>query len=429
MSDDTPEASFGAGLTAPAGDDRHSEFTDRADAMLRWKNPEAIIEEAGKLQDSTDEHTNLPSEEAEKVANAQAGYGADGASLAKVSTMEKHTEPKKKAVMLKEAISTGKIRRAAFKAGFKSKGTSRAAAVARKSNARMDNWVNSKIDPTKTKRQARSRRYVNDQIPKEVELETAFETGQKARKAAPYVAGALAAGGAVDVALAIRKKKKAKEKTKEAFIRAVNPTFATSSVNAQSGELVVKHASIDAREAAVNRLPQKGLPPLAMDQHIDDIKNSLLGKVDDIKNLRRQIISGDKQKKVRLSRPPSELMDKLKEAGLKDTFKKLTDPAMLTAMGIGATAGGTGMYLSSRPKKSLGGKSSAERDLETMVSAQKARGEDGASFPRRMKNRYVEFSKGLATDFRKSPGAATAMGAISGATAGALAARMLGAGK
>lgn len=652
MSEGKAETNFGEGITAPSEEDRHSGFSDRADALLRWKQPDALISETGKLADTTDDLV-APGSESEKTAIATTGDGIKiiqnaiygkpapkkkektansltvGKTLAAVAGAGalgvaahgvKKSNAQKRATMLKQAVSVKKVRRAAFMAGLKGKGTE--TTVRKRSVGRMRGYLNKDWEMAKKTPghydskagQARKNKYLDTHAPKEHAVEKGFKRGQQARKAAPYVAGAAAVGGGTALALKKRKskektaeeekkrsgarkaltvggtavgaygganlgalggiaagskydkvqraqahakrsnlgklwsnikgpslaetgktlnrklngaaagaaagaigggalaykalkKKKAKEKTKEAFIRAVNPTSATSSVNAQSGELVVKTAfsaagakalgrkalkftannpyatqgaiwggagavagglgagkgnrlkgaliggatgaaggvaaggiakglskfktanDDRARDALVEGLPAKGLPSLAIDQNIDDLKNSLLGKVDDLKNLRTQLISGDKAKKVRLARPPKELMGKLKEAGLKDAFKRLKDPAALASMGIGAAAGGTGMYLASRPKKSLGGKSSAERDLETLVSAQKARGEEGASFPRRMKNRYVEFSKGLATDFRKSPGAATAMGAISGATAGALAARMLGAGK
>lgn len=300
-----------------------------------------------------------------------------------------------------------------------------------------------------------------------------------------------AAGG---TALAFKKKK---DKVKTAFIHAMDPIVAASSVNAQKGELVVKTAGTKetakrildfiktnpyARDAAVSgtagaamgaagalpgtrtrgavrgaalgagggmvagemfrrlhktaemedpravlagKLPERGLPKAAIEQDIDDLKRKLLGTVDEYRDIRTQLTTGPKEKKVRLPKPPPDVMEKLKLAGLKD----MLDPTTLASMGLGGLVGGTGTYLASRPKKSLGGKSSGEADLETLVAAQKARGEEGASFPRRLKNRYVEFSKGLATDFRKSPGSAAAMGAVTGATAGALAAKMLGAGK
>lgn len=295
--------------------------------------------------------------------------------------------------------------------------------------------------------------------------------------------------------------------TKLAFMRAVNPTSAASSVDALKGELVAKTASMSdkakkvlefikrnpsARDAAIwgsagatmgalhdpmpgrsrlgnalrggltgaaggavagevarrlsktaayseldpkeikaDKLPERGLPATPLDKDVEAVKNKLLGAVDDIRELKADITAGPKIPKVRLRRPPQELMEglRIKEASMKSTLEFLKDPATLAAMGIGGLAGGGGVYLANRPKKSLGGKGAAEADLEAMVEAQKLRGEEGMSFPRRLKNRYVEFSKGLATDFRKNPGQAAAMGALTGATAGALAAKMLGAGR
>lgn len=468
MSDSKSETNFGEGLTAPSAEDRHSDFSDRADALLRWKQPDALISETGKLADTTDDLV-APGGESEKTA------------ASKLSEMEKHTSKcgdcgmKKcacasKTAMLKEAISTKKLRRAGFWAGLKDVKGTRVPKARSKAQGRVGAVLNKdwKAGTTNTEK---SRARFGDAVDSEVALGMGMRKGRKVRKAAIYGAGAAAAvGGGTALAL---KKKKEKTKTAEGEKKrsgarkaltvagtiggayggagAVAGGLGAGKGNRLKGALAggvtgaaggvtaggiakglskFKTANDEqAREALVERLPAKGLPSLAIDQHIDDLKHSLLGKVEDYKDIRTQLTTGAKEKKVRLARPPKELMGKLKEAGIKDMLKQLSDPAALASMGIGAAAGGTGMYLASRPKKSLGGKSSAERDLETLVSAQKARGEEGASFPRRMKNRYVEFSKGLATDFRKSPGAATAMGAISGATAGALAARMLGAGK
>lgn len=87
------------------------------------------------------------------------------------------------------------------------------------------------------------------------------------------------------------------------------------------------------------------------------------------------------------------------------------------AAGIGAGAFGTGVALSSRGKKSLGGQSQLEHSLH---EAKKERDAAPApkSFMGKMRNNFGDFSAGLATTARKHPVAAGAMGALGGAKAG-----------
>jgi len=115
--------------------------------------------------------------------------------------------------------------------------------------------------------------------------------------------------------------------------------------------------------------------------------------------------------------------EKEKTAALKDLLPSTTTAAM---MALGATAGGVGTYLSTRPGAS--GKSKGEEDFDEILAAQKARG-PAKDYNRKLRDRFNEFSAGVAQANREHPSRAVLAGALAGAAAGAGASRLLGAGK
>lgn len=119
-----------------------------------------------------------------------------------------------------------------------------------------------------------------------------------------------------------------------------------------------------------------------------------------------------------------------KEAGAikevaQHVFGKLT-PEQVGSGLMGAAILGTGAYMASKPKDSLGGKSRAEVSAQKTVANQK---DDGDSLLRGVYNRQNEFTSGVATELRKKPHAAAVLGAMTGAALGSRFAKILGAGR
>ena len=116
-----------------------------------------------------------------------------------------------------------------------------------------------------------------------------------------------------------------------------------------------------------------------------------------------------------------------KRAGLGDLIGKSgVNPVMAGLMGIGAVGNGAATYLASRPKERLGGKSSAEADLENAVQAQNLRPEDG--FLDKMNRRRTEFQHGISKAFREHPVKGSLISAGTGAAGGAAIGKLLGLG-
>jgi len=105
------------------------------------------------------------------------------------------------------------------------------------------------------------------------------------------------------------------------------------------------------------------------------------------------------------------------------------DPATLAVMGGSAALLGGGTYLSSRPKKELGGKSSAEASLEDAVRGIKERGEANSGFLSKLRNRQTKFNYELAKLFREHPAKAALLAGVTGAATGGTLAKLLGAGR
>lgn len=420
------ENSFAAGVVAPSEKEKHAEFTDKANAFLKWKTAGIPLKigAKGALHNATVRSGRQAKRTAQAASDAAmlqmqqrpptvktANY--QPAPQVKMSTMEKHTSKCGSCGMKMKKCACGDMSKAAVSLKDKVK----------------EAFVRA-INPTSA---------ASSVDAPSGELAVKHAMGPTATKALRFlkkhpVAGQAAIWGTAGMAsgaVGAPPGDRLRGAVRGGLTGAAGGAAAGGLMSAMNKVAAFNEHRPDPKDILAGKIPEKGLPNTALDQHVEDIKTKLLGTVEDYKDLKTSITSGPKERKVHLPRPPKKIMKALtvKEAGLKSTMDFLKDPAVLTAMGVGGALGGGGVYLANRPKKSLGGKSSAERDLETMVDAQKARGEEGASFPRRLKNRYVEFSKGLATDFRKSPGSAAAMGALTGATAGALAARMLGAGR
>lgn len=229
---------------------------------------------------------------------------------------------------------------------------------------------------------------------------------------------------------------KKKYLTKKAHLPA-NPTSVDSSVNARMGALsaVVKVAEdgtnnfmSDIKGRAADRYPVSEVPS------ISDEALALAGaakkKMIEAKKARAQFIGGTKPRAIS---SPIPVPEKYKVAGIGAVAKasailpkSLRDPKSLPMIGLAALGLGTANYLSSRPQKSLGGKSRAEQGLQADVLANKARATDDDGLPTRMRHRMKEFQSGLATDFRKSPAAAAGIGALIGGGIGAKLVRVLG---
>lgn len=114
-----------------------------------------------------------------------------------------------------------------------------------------------------------------------------------------------------------------------------------------------------------------------------------------------------------------------KQASIMSRVKDV-DPVLAAVTGAGALAGTIGTYLSSRPKKELGGRSSSERDLAAVVKGQK--GEPETGFLEKLKNRTTESSHGYAKAMREHPGKAALFGGVVGGLGAHSIARLLGAG-
>lgn len=132
---------------------------------------------------------------------------------------------------------------------------------------------------------------------------------------------------------------------------------------------------------------------------------------------------GDKEKKAEVA---DRLKSRLKKTASIMSRVKDVDPVLAAITGAGALAGTVGTYLSSRPKKDLGGRSSSERDLEAAVRAQK--GEPERGFFEKLKNRTTESSSGYAKAMREHPGKAALFGGAVGGLGAHSIARLLGAG-
>lgn len=122
--------------------------------------------------------------------------------------------------------------------------------------------------------------------------------------------------------------------------------------------------------------------------------------------------------------PPQE-----KRASLREVIETAKNPKALPFLLGGAALLGAGTAVSSAPRKSLGGRSLAEADLGGMIDRQSQGDENKSGLATKLKNRTVEFAGGAAKALRQHPVKATALGALSGVSAGAHLARLLGVGK
>lgn len=216
-----------------------------------------------------------------------------------------------------------------------------------------------------------------------------------------------------------------------------NPTPADSSVNARVGELsaMAKEAEggttntmSDIKGRAADRYPVSEVPSIP--DEVLALAEAAKKKMIEAKKVRAQFIGGVKP---RVTRSPIPVPEKYKVAGIGAVAKAsailpkaLRDSKNLPIIGLAALGLGTANYLSSRPQKSLGGKSRAEYGLQADVLANKARAADDDGLPTRMRHRMKEFQSGLATDFRKSPAAAAGIGALIGGGIGAKLVKVLG---
>jgi hypothetical protein len=233
----------------------------------------------------------------------------------------------------------------------------------------------------------------------------------------------------------------------------LRPTFAGDSVVATSGgESSAKVASLtklardlasmaksaspygsvpqfDTKERAPDTLPEVGLTD-SIKEDAKEMWGTLRKKYRDYKAMRADIVGAKPVPKtpelpVKIE-PPTDI---LKEGSIKEVIRKaLPNVQEATVGGLGALLLGGSTYLASRPRKDLGGKSSAEDDLERIVAARKADDRD-RGFSGQVTTHTLDFAKNLETEFRKRPIASGLLGAAIGAGLGIKGARILGAGR
>lgn len=121
----------------------------------------------------------------------------------------------------------------------------------------------------------------------------------------------------------------------------------------------------------------------------------------------------------------------VKTSSLTQAMKKLgfdikgiaKNPQVLGAM-IGAGLGAGNVFMKSRPKSHLGGRSSAEFEAEAQVAARQGQPETG--FVEKLRNRMGELQHGVAKTFREHPAKGSLLGAGVGAMGGVSLVRALG---
>jgi hypothetical protein len=141
----------------------------------------------------------------------------------------------------------------------------------------------------------------------------------------------------------------------------------------------------------------------------EDVKDTVLAikdKLQDLERAKKKAISGSATKTASIAKMLPET---------------LRNPASLGVIGASAALFGLANYIASRPKKSLGGKSVAQTELEKQLKRQQAVAGKDDKLRTRISRRTTEYQKNLADEYAKSPRAAALRSAGIGAGVGSLA--------